>query len=355
MTSTGRIAIVSGGQRFTYALSDEFTHIGRSADNHIILDDPELEDHQASIACREGRFAIYSPLDQRVEVNGVKIPAEQWTRLTDGATIRMSPESWFRFVTSEVDANASAEPTSGAGTASANGSGRAGNDSNSNAAATAKKSGASSVTLPINPSDSKTVVSGSDPGAKKYSRRKKSGPGGSSRTSAQSMTGRVTARFITDQKGDIQVQLGEDCHLPELSLQEGTAQKAAATKKGEGSNPMLVYAALGFSVLMSLVMLLVEVDMGQEGPTNKRAARQNVIREYVGKEEASSGTEPLYQSRLRTALLAQARVDIMEERRCYTDVLRLLNAEDRNRFTGVTGSPERDERLRGLLAVLLAQ
>jgi hypothetical protein len=43
----------------------------------------------------------------------------------------------------------------------------------------------------------------------------------------------------------------------------------------------------------------------------------------------------------------------MGERAAYLSVLALLNSEDKNRFTGITGHIEDDEALKEYLAVLL--
>ena len=52
--------------------------------------------------------------------------------------------------------------------------------------------------------------------------------------------------------------------------------------------------------------------------------------------------------------LAYSRNDRTAERRAYRQVLDLLNSEDKNRLLGLTGSPEKDERLRELIAILLS-
>src|SRR5262249_37402907 len=119
--------------------------------------------------------------------------------------------------------------------------------------------------------------------------------------------------------------------------------------KAAKGNPALVYVALGFSLLMSVLMLVVEPP--SSSATGKAAARATILREFVGQDG-----KPLkpYQKLLREAELAHSRNDWNEERDAYQAVLRLLNSEDRNPLTGVTGHVEDDERLRKLLAVLLA-
>ena len=75
-----------------------------------------------------------------------------------------------------------------------------------------------------------------------------------------------------------------------------------------------------------------------------------ILREFVGEEG-----RPLkpYQQLLREAQLAHARGDRRKEQTAYQSVLRLLNAEDRNPHTGVTGHVEDDERLRKLIGILM--
>ncbi|MBC8001849.1 MAG: hypothetical protein H7X97_04595, partial [Opitutaceae bacterium] len=89
-----------------------------------------------------------------------------------------------------------------------------------------------------------------------------------------------------------------------------------------------------------------------ERSVSKTEARQSVMRNFVG---GDKGPIKPYQQLLRDAGLAQSRGDFKSERDAYRRVLRLLNSEDKNPFTGITGTAEDDDRLKKHLAVLLGR
>ncbi len=163
--------------------------------------------------------------------------------------------------------------------------------------------------------------------------------------------GRKVAKFITDRAGGTLVRLGEDGHLPELQLIDADIVPKSSRQKPKETSPALLYGALGASLLMSMVLLFLE---GDAGPTRqgKAQARQMILKEFVGQEG-----QPLrhYQRVLREAGLAAARGDVNGERESYRRVLQMLNSEDRNPFTGITGSLDDDDRLLKAIGVLLSQ
>jgi hypothetical protein len=163
--------------------------------------------------------------------------------------------------------------------------------------------------------------------------------------------GRKVAKFITDRAGGTLVRLGEDGHLPELQLIDADIVPKSNRQKPKETSPALLYGALGVSLLMSMVLLFLE---GDAGPTRqgKAQARQMILKEFVGQEG-----QPLrhYQRVLREAGLAAARGDVNGERESYRRVLQMLNSEDRNPFTGITGSLDDDDRLLKAIGVLLSQ
>ncbi|MBC8117016.1 MAG: hypothetical protein H7062_21685, partial [Candidatus Saccharimonas sp.] len=165
-------------------------------------------------------------------------------------------------------------------------------------------------------------------------------------------TSRTVAKFITDRKGETLVRLGEDGHLPELALAEVTAPKHDKNKRPARGNPALIYGALGFSLLASLAMMFLDPAAMDERSESKTVARQSVMRDFVG---GDKGPIKPYQQLLRDAGLAQSRGDFKSERDAYRRVLRLLNSEDKNPFTGITGTAEDDDRLKKHLAVLLGR
>ena len=296
MSSPATITITSGPERGTvFPLDDELVHLGRGATNQIVLDDPELPDHQASIVKRNGRYAIYATGDGAVEVDGNVIPPEKWVWLPVSARIRVSGRTALQF---NCEAAASGESRQQA------------------AAVHTGKSRRDRNTKPRRRSEK--------------SRR------------------RQIARFVTDGDGEPLVQLGEDGHLPELHFTEGTAR--AAEKQTGGGKSLGLYLAIAFSVLLSLAMLFVNTDTTRS-TAKQRAEARIAITAFYG-----APGQPLkpYQKLLRSAQRAHSRGDRAAEHAAYRRVLELLNAEDVNPITGLTGDRhEKDERLRKRIAVLL--
>ncbi len=275
MSITARITITSGPDRGkVFELNDQLVNIGRASENDVALSDPLVSDHQASITSRGGRYAIYTPLERVVEVDGNVIPADRWVWLPKSARVRVSDRTAFQF----------------------------------------------------------SYQGGAKVAAKRPEKRK-----------------RNVARFITDQSGDPLVKLGEDGHLPELALTEGPNKKTLQ-KRGKQSNPTLLYAAVAFSVCASVAMLFLDAEPSGSSASQKAQARRAIAGFY----ETGESEPQEYQRSLRDAQLAHSRNDSIAERRAYRRVLVLLNSEDNNRFTGLTGGPERDERLRKLIAILLS-
>ena len=289
-------------------MHDEFVHVGRAEDCQIVLTDPHVEEVQASLANRNGRFAIITALDGVVEVDGKGLPPEQWAWLPSQATIKVSPKTTLLF-------------SCGLPSSASNGE-----------MATVKPSDST----PAEPPASLPMK----PKARKAAAKKGEG------------TTRTVAKFITDRKGETLVRLGEDGHLPELALAEVTAPKADKRKQSSQGNPALIYGALGFSLLASLAMLFLDPSVMDEKSLSKSEARQAVMRDFVG---GDNGPIKPFQQLLRDAGLAYSRGDGKSEREAYQKVLKLLNSEDKNPFTGITGTAEDDERLKKHLAILLSR
>jgi len=309
-TTIASLTVTAGPDRGkTFALHEEFVHVGRSEDCQVILTDPQVDEVQASLANRNGRFAIITAFEETVVVDGKTLTPEQWAWLPAQATIKVSPKTTLLFscglpsvtsngesaVAKEADVPPSADPP---------------------------------TTLPVK-------SKGRKPGPKKGE-----------------TTHRTVAKFITDRKGETLVRLGEDGHLPELSLAEVTAPRHDKRRRPTQGNPALIYGALGFSLLASLAMLFLDPAVTDERSESKTAARQSVMRDFVGNDK---GPIKPYQQLLRDAGLAQSRGDFKSERAAYLKVLLLLNSEDKNPFTGITGNAEDDDRLKKHLAVLLGR
>ena len=309
-TTIASLTVTAGPDRGkTFALHAEFVHVGRSEDCQVLLTDPQVDEVQVSLANRNGRFAIITALEETVAVDGRTLTPEQWAWLPTQATIRVSPKTTLLFSCGLPSATSNGEPVFAKGT-----------DISSSADPP--------TTLPVK-------SKGRKPGSKKGE-----------------ATTRTVAKFITDRKGETLVRLGEDGHLPELALTEVSAPKHDKRKRSSQGNPALIYGALGFSLLASLAMLFLDPAVTDERSESKNSARQSVMRDFVGSEK---GPIKPYQQLLRDAGLAQSRGDFKSEREAYLKVLRLLNSEDKNPFTGITGTAEDDERLKKHLAVLLGR
>lgn len=302
-TTTASLTVTAGPDRGqTFALIDEFIHIGNGPDSQVVLTDPQVGEHLASLANRNGRFAIFTPIDDAISVDGNSLKADQWVWLPAKASIKITSKTTLTFQSSTAD-SASATPT-------------------------------------------EKLPDPTPPPAAKAKRRP------ASKKDATGTTSRAVAKFITDRPGETLVRLGEDGHLPELALEEAAAPKTDKRKASSQGNPALVYGALGFSLLASVAMLFLEPQSFDEQSTSKTAARHAVFGKFIGDEHGP--TKP-YQRLLREAGLAHARGDYASERSAYISVLSLLNSEDKNPFTGITGTAEQDDELKKYLAILLGR
>lgn len=303
-TATASLTVTTGPDRGqTFALIDEFIHIGSGPESQVLLSDPQVPEHLASLANRNGRFAIFTPIDGAISVDGNTLKADQWVWLPTKAAIKVTAKTTLTF-----------------------------------------QSGSSAAAVPTPdtklPDDSPPPVVALK--AKRRAATKKS----------DSTTGRAVAKFITDRPGETLVRLGDDGHLPELALQEATTAKTDKRQQSSQGNPALVYGALGFSLLASIAMLFLEPQTFDERATSKSAARQAIVKDFIGDER---GPAKPYQRLLREAGLAHSRGDLAGERNAYIATLGLLNSEDKNPYTGITGSAELDEQLKKYLAVLLGR
>jgi hypothetical protein len=303
-TAAAQITIATGpGRGQVTAFDGDVLTIGRNADCTLSIDDAAILDLHATIVQRGGRYAIHAPDDNLLVMDGQPVPGNQWVWLPSQAVLAVSPSVRLHF----SSAAASSAPTAS--------------------------------DAPIDPGKS-TVDD--------FQRiRAKAAPaGGKSRKAT-----RQTAKFITEGSGETLVRLGEDGHLPNLQLaeQDRTVARMRGAAKKQG-NPAVLYGVLGFSVLSSLLLLVLESDGTTVSASTVSDARATVFRDFLG--EPGKELRP-WQRVLREAGLAHSRGDPKAERAAYQRVLKMLNSEDLNQFTGLTGHIEDDERLRKLLATLL--
>jgi hypothetical protein len=363
MVERARITVTSGPDRGkSFDLTGQVVRVGRALDNEFVLTDPHLAEHQASIIHRDGRYAIVSTIPRGLEIDGTEIPAERWVWLPHEASIRVSERTSLEFVVNGAavataageeaahqasigPAPAVAASTSTASTAAAAVPVASGTASGQQQAGAPSATGSSRV-LP------KVKRSAIDPGKTSEPDKKErttASPTGSSSTVARrkkaaadraDKQSRTVARFITDGPGDPLVKLGEDGHLPELSLSEHQ-EKGPREPKPKNSNPWVLPLAIGVSVLLSVAMLFSEANNSPDRTEMKTQARREIVEYYgLGKQ----APEP-YQLHLRQAWQARSRGDFEAERVEFQKVLALLRSEDASRqakFTGITGRPDYD-------------
>lgn len=302
-----RIVVTTGPDRGkVFEIEEELAHIGRSADNHVVFDDPGMSEHHASILQREGRFAIYRQKTAEVQVDGGEIPSEKWVWLPTNSRLQFGRRTACQFSYEEVASEAELAP---------------------GAAAQPKTPSAVVVS-----EDASQAETGSRKKAEKKTKRKKQ-----------------VARFITDH-GDMLVELGADGQLPELSLDDAATNRERSAKSKE-SNPYLLYAVLALSFSLSLGLMLLDAGSTSSSALTKEEARHSIVHFY-GKE--GDELKP-YQRALRAARLAHSRGDLRAERQEYRKVLNELNSEDINQHLGVTGHHHTDEELRKLIGALLTE
>lgn len=320
MADTARITVTAGPDKGrVYELTKEIVRLGCSPENEVAFTDSQMLAQHASIVCREGRFAIHTSVPDGLEVDGTQVPAERWVWLPDAATIRLGARTCVEFVAGELP---------GERQVTGNGAG-----------ATSRPVGAATVpgstAIPKDKGAAGKAKRGTEapaPGSDTQSRSRRSGTDRAKRS--------TVARFITDGPGDPLVKLGEDGHLPELTLHETHSGERKDTGPKQ-SNPWILVSVLGLS--MGLTMLMLFTDVGGFGSTAEaKANARTEIMAYYGKDN-----EPLkhYQESLREAQRAHSRRDYEGERRAYRAVLAQLRSEAKDkvsRYTGLTGRIDYD-------------
>jgi hypothetical protein len=317
--------------------------LGRSPENQVVFTDSQVGEQHATIVCREGRFAIHTLLADGLEVDGTEVPPERWVWLPDSATVRIGRRTTIEFFAGKPDAE---------------------DESNDLEAAT-KLPGES---LPVGTA-TRTAAAVKPPGAKGRRTTEATAPGSDvqprpkkSAAERGEKKSRTLARFITDGPGDPLVKLGEDGHLPELTLHEAqSGEKQVAGPKD--SNSAMLLLVLGVSFGLTILMLFMDADSFGDSQESKAKARIEIT-DYYG---VKGDTLKPYQEHLREARRARSRKDFDAERKEYREVLSMLRSEAKdklNKYTGLTGqidyepsssNKKSDKRLEELIAILLSE
>ncbi len=302
-----------------FIVDEELIHIGKGEENHFRLADDTLAEHQASIAQRTGRFAIYVPVAHAASVDGNELPPEKWVWLPSAAIIQLGDLTQVRFATD---------------------------------VSTSKNGSENIEPAKLSPEAAREPTA--HPGADTVRRPAQSGR----RRSVKGTSSRTVAKFITDRPGVPLVKLGEDGKLPELRLTDAR-QPTARRGEAKSKSPLVLYGAIGFSFVLSLGMLLVNPLSSQVSSSSQDASRTSLV-EFFGDEGAE---QERYQQLLRQSSIDHSRGDSDAERGAYRDVLRMLNSSDildPANLNGLTGKQTgrgraSDEELRRHLQILLAR
>ena len=357
MSLCAKITVTSGPDRGrVFELTGEMMRLGKAPENEVALTDSQLGDLHASIVRREGRFAIFTALPEGLDIDGTEVPPERWVWLPESATIRVGSRTSVEFVVNG-EGNLAPAPTP--------------SSEKQLTAAPADPSTRAPGPVPASPPGSASgsaILAARRSGTSKGRRSGEIPPPGSdaparARRSAQEKSekkSRTLARFITDGPGEPLVKLGEDGHLPELSLHE--ARSGERPQSGvKQSNPVILLVALGLSFGMTILMLFMDVGNFATSEELKAQARREIVEYYVAEGE----TLKPYQEHLRDARLARSRGDFEKERKEFQKVLALLRSEAKDyKYMGLTGRLEydpasdnkkSDKRLEELIGILLSE
>jgi hypothetical protein len=167
-------------------------------------------------------------------------------------------------------------------------------------------------------------------------------------------SGRRVARLISAEAAQSALKPAADGRLPDLQLQEGQ-QKQRPESTSRSINPLLLFGLLSLSVVMSVVIVLLDVDTPRLADSaEKNAARLFIEDNYFGGGNLDQGDLKRYQIELREARRAHSRGDDKTERRQYRRVLDLLHAERGEDQRGLTGSRDRDNKLEKNIRTILS-
>jgi hypothetical protein len=272
------LEVLSGpDQGKQFPLESELLHLGRGADNGVVLSDPQLGDFHASMSVQEGQLSLYANEANRIHISGTPIPGQQWIAIPPGATIHLGGQTEVRI----------AAPTREA------------------------PNGVSA-----------SAESSAPPTERRRPTRKESK--------------RQVARPVTGRSGEATVQMGADGKFPQLSLAAGTGPKRKSDQPKE-SNPALLFTILAASSLCSAALLLVDFDTTSVTSSSDQAFARSRLPAYYGKDSANLGP---YQKLLRRAAVEYSQGNRTAERQLLRQVLGLLHSFDASapeNLNGLTG------------------
>lgn len=208
----------------TFPLESELLHIGRGADNGVILSDPQIGDFHASVSQQQGQLSLYANEANQIRVAGALVPGQQWVHVPLDAKIHLSGQTEVRVVES--------------GPASA------------------------------------PVVEASRPAV---AERRRAAPKKESK--------RQVARPITSRGGESAVQMGADGKFPELALAVDTGP-AKPQNKPKDANPALLFTILAASCLSSAGLLLFDFETRAVSTSQVQSSARSELVAFYGQDSA---------------------------------------------------------------------
>ena len=273
-----RLDILTGpDQGMSFPLESELLHIGRGADNSIVLTDSQLGDFHASVSLQQGRMSLYANEANQIRIGESLIPGQQWVEVPEGAIIHLGGQTEVRVVDSSRVA-------------------------------------ASSVIV------AEAV----------------NAPTAERRRAPRKESKRQVARPIATRSGDAAVQMGADGKFPELSLAAGTSPQKGS-EKPKDSNPALLFTILAASCLSSAGLLLFDFETSSPITSTDQTNARSRLAAFYGTDSAQ--LEP-YQKLLRRASIEHSQGNRTAERRLLKQVLGLLKSVDAaapENLNGLTG------------------
>lgn len=160
-----------------------------------------------------------------------------------------------------------------------------------------------------------------------------------------------TARPISAREAKSPLEIAADGKLPILLLAEAEQQEKQPSSDILGS-PLVLSVVLCVSLLLSVILVLVEIEPATTTDAEgKQEARQVIRTEYFADLGNETPTRQ-YQVFLREAQRAYARQDFDAERYYYRRVLFLLRG-DLGKGGSLTGNPDNDRQLRECIRAIM--
>lgn len=358
MTVTAELTVQKGPDAGrSFPLLGDRTRLGSGVGNEIQLSDPLVAEHHATLIQREGRYAIVTTQPEGLEIDGATVPPERWIWLPAESLIRLGQQTVLRFTAGDPPGEAAGGAISPAGSATSGGE----DGGVVTGEGAGKGKGAARGTRPRRAAAAPAPAATPTPSAGSESEGLAEGSEGARNRKTTDRI-RKTAKFVTEGPVEALVRQVEGGQLPELALSDGGPAARVEAPKAE-SNPWLLYGALGGSLLLTVLLLVLDAPEDANLAPDRVLARRE-LKEYLGGEDETLAP---YQLTLRQALQAAARGDRNQEQVELRRVLRMLRSEAKERtqkFTGLTGrleyeyddpSKKSDRRLEELIGALLAE